>query len=148
MKIVRQATQPVPLTDQIYNWNGDLYWQGICLSCGAGSGNRQPYVFGRNGPIVTNQWLRIVDGLPSNTTGIVVPLAGNIIAVAAAMSAAATCTIEVRKKGGGAPLVSLPFVAQLKNKVDVSIPVVSLDELQVYVNGGPARHPSVVVLVA
>lgn len=101
MKIVRQPNQPGDFTDQIYNWNGDLYWQGLNLTAAA-SADRKVFPFARNGPIVNNSWLRTCDRMPSNIAGYPLPLGGNILSVAVVMGGgASTCTIEIWKKGEG-----------------------------------------------
>jgi hypothetical protein len=103
------------------------------------------YFFGRNARI-SNAYLRMIDGGSSNLSGYPITAAGNIVLLAGTMQRNTTSTIEIWKRGGGAPITTLSFVNQTFSVGVVSVPVILGDQIQCRTNG-TSWWPQILVAV-
>lgn len=103
---------------------------------------------GREGPAVSNVYLRGPGGVPMNLSGYVIPFDAKIVALSLASSAAETWTLEVRKNNDPAVVVSLASGGAERaydNTLDVDLS--AGDEIQFYCNGTDIGAPSASVVL-
>jgi hypothetical protein len=104
------------------------------------------FTWGNSGT-VTNAFL-LNDTVPSNKSGRLVSITGNIVSVFVALELATTVAIEIKRNvlGVFTTIATANMVASRKNTFAVSIPVSINDELACYVNGS-CKSPVVGIVV-
>jgi hypothetical protein len=94
------------------------------------------FTWGNSG-VVNNAYL-LNDTVPSNKSGRIVPVTGNIKQIFLSLELATAVTIEIRRRVGlvYTPITSVTTLPAERLKIiNVSVPVVFGDELSAYVNG-------------
>jgi hypothetical protein len=93
------------------------------------------FTWGNSGT-VANAYL-LNDTVPSNKSGRLVPITGNITTIFVALELATIAAIEIRRNvlGVFTTIATVNMVASRKSTFTVSVPVSFNDELSCYVNG-------------
>jgi len=126
-------------TLRLWIWNGSS-WQPPVVS-----DKFETYAFSRSAPI-SNAYLRLVDGTPSNLTGYPIFKNSTVRFISVAVNAASVCTIEIYRSGAIAPIDTLALNGTFATKVSAAT-IPAGDQLQARVLGGPAFRPVVTVIV-
>lgn len=102
---------------------------------------------GRNSSNTTNQYLRMVNGVPSNISGFVLPFNTTLVGISmAGRDNNETWTVEVRKNGLVTILSSLQIVNSYSNQdFTVNVDFNSGDRVQLYLNGSSISYPTATV---
>ena len=126
-------------TFQLWVWNGSA-WQ-LPLT----SDKFETYVFARDANS-TNAYLRMVDGIPSNLSGYPMFKASTVRFITVNTRTASNCTIEIYRSGSAVPIDTLVLNGTYAHKVSTAA-IPAGEGLQCRVLGGPARTPTVTVIV-
>jgi hypothetical protein len=104
------------------------------------------FTWGNSGN-VSNSYL-LNDTVPSNKSGRIVSITGNIVSIFVALELSTTVNIEIRRNvlGVFTTIATANVVSSRKNTFTVSVPVNVNDELACYINGS-CKSPVVGIVV-
>lgn len=126
-------------TFTLYVWNGSAWQLPLVTDI------FQIYAFARSAPI-TNAYLRLVDGTPSNLTGYPIFKNSTVRFISVAVNAASVCTVEIYRSGSAVPVDTLALNGTFATKVSTAA-IPAGEQLSARINGGPAQRPVVTVIV-
>lgn len=113
------------------------------LAAGGPGGSDMFVSAGREGPSVSNVYLRGPGGTPMNLAGYVIPFDAKIIAISMATRGAENWTFEVRKNNNPAVIASLTAAGvERAYNATVDVDIDAGDEIQFYCNGTGINSPS------
>jgi len=110
------------------------------------------FTWGRSGNVPPGSYLN-QEGVPSNTTGRLVPLtSGYIATIFAACEEPTTATIEIQRRDGSTftAIASVTLTAERKrtvNLVEGASPVSLNDELAAFVSSGSVKNPGIGIVI-
>lgn len=139
-----------------FNWirsNGQMVSKNVEdaileLLAKAGVSASPGFSFGRSGTVTTGAYLT-VDTVPSNITGRIVPINGNITKIFVGCENADTFTVGIQKRVGAVytDIATVSMVSSRKNTFSVSATVSIDDELCAYIKTGSARNVIVGLII-